>query len=57
MPITLITKCCEQNGETDDINRTFDVGQDRKLVELHFVQVAVRNTLVFLQVHTHPRAS
>ncbi|KAI0450265.1 hypothetical protein F5B21DRAFT_517560 [Xylaria acuta] len=40
IPIKSIIKSYEQIGETDDSHRMFAVWQDRKLVELHFVQIA-----------------
>ncbi|KAI3342134.1 hypothetical protein F4824DRAFT_191594 [Ustulina deusta] len=40
IPIKSIVKSYEQSRESDDTHRMFAAWQDRKLIELHFVQVA-----------------
>ncbi|KAF2973368.1 hypothetical protein GQX73_g230 [Xylaria multiplex] len=40
IPIKTIIKSYEHGGESDNIYRMFAAWQDRKLIELHFVQVA-----------------
>ncbi|KAI1362682.1 hypothetical protein F5Y08DRAFT_311440 [Xylaria arbuscula] len=40
LPIKAIIKSYEHNGDSDNIHCMFSAWQDRKLIELHFVQVA-----------------
>ncbi|KAI0973990.1 hypothetical protein F4678DRAFT_424208 [Xylaria arbuscula] len=40
MPVKAIVKSYEHSSESDDTHRMFSAWQDRKLIELHFVQVA-----------------
>ncbi|KAI1270846.1 hypothetical protein F5Y07DRAFT_384966 [Xylaria sp. FL0933] len=40
LPIKSIVKLYGHNGESDETQRVFAAWQDRKLIELHFVQVA-----------------
>lgn len=43
LPIKALVKSYEHSGDSANTHRMFSAWQDRKLIELHFVQVAVRD--------------